>query len=178
MYTSPNGITIQDAGDSVQFTNLGAVAAAAVTIVQSTLAHYFKLSIVAGTTTRLFPPMPVGSELTFEVAIPDAASFLQIQEEDDTGVARALTHRRPTGGWAQFGCATHCVIGPAPQFAAGTMVAANTFSLNAAATGRLEANNNAVGTVLLTYKKIAENTTGTADGWIVTQFRMQSNQVT
>ena len=174
--TTPNGIVTRAAGKSVQYTNLGAVAAAAVTIVQSTLSYYYKLGIVAGTTTRLFPPMPVGSELTFEVCLGLATSFLQIQEEDDTGVARALSSRRPAGGSAAFTTITPMVV-VANQIT-GLLVVTDTFSLSNAATGRLEGNGAGIGHILITYKKIAENTTGTADGWVVTRFQQQGYSAT
>ena len=174
--TSPNGITTLPVGDSVQYSNLGAVAAAAVVITQATLSHYYALSIVAGTTTRSFPPMPVGSELSFLVAIPDAFSFLQIQEEDDTGVQRPLQGFSPSLGAVDFGCATPCVV--VLNAAAGLTVVADTFSARSGTNGRIEANTAAIGYVLVTYKKIKENTTLTADGWIITNFQQQGFSVT
>ena len=160
------------AGDSSLLSNLGAVAAASVQLTQETLSQNYKLSIVAGTTTRVLPQMPVGAEVSFEVALPAPAvpgtpdAFLQIQELDNTGTARALTRRRATGALAQFAAVTPCVL--VASAATGAMLLANSFFLDSTATGRL--GSVGLGTVRITYRKLTANTASLADGWALTYF--------
>jgi hypothetical protein len=160
--TSPNGITTRDAGaPGAYFLDVGTgtaaqiVAALALIPIAERQQNTFLMDITDGNPVVLtLPQRPVGFDLLLLVDGGNTATALTINEQDQLGVARALSARTGGGAALAFDAVGLSTKGGTADFENTFIAGVLTFTGN-------------IGVQVMHLKKIRQNQANTADGWLL-----------